>query len=290
MKCQIHFEEFAVCKGCDAKLNEYFEYKEYKKGDVYTNQTATNYILFFILSGKAEVTYNGESSLLFKDKEIGLIPLGASFDWKNMEDTNVIILCGTKEISPCDQYSASYLDPKWLNVKPSFISIPIRPRLSDFLDSIKNYLIDGINCPQMHCAKTRELSALFRAYYSLDELAEFFISMIKNTKEFEVFIMQNYQKMKGVKEFVNLSGMNVSTFIRKFKDHFGETPYQWMIKQKSKKILHELSTSSKSIADIMREYDFSDASHFNRYCKAFFGASPTELRNKIKKEKEARMS
>lgn len=286
MKCQIHFDEFAVCKGCEAKLNEYFEYKEYKKGYIYTGENPTNYILFFVISGKLQINCNDENILTFNQQEIGLIPLGYSYKWEVIEDSSVITLCGTKDISPCDQFAAKYQNNQWLNVKPSFTSIPIRPRIGDFLNSIRNYLTDGINCPQMHCAKTRELSALFRAYYSIDELAEFFITMIKNTKEFEIFIMQNYQKMKGVKEFVNLSGMNVSTFIRKFKDHFGETPYQWMIKQKSKKILHELSTSSKSIADIMREYDFSDASHFNRYCKAFFGASPTELRNKIRRENQ----
>ena len=95
--------------------------------------------------------------------------------------------------------------------------------------------------------------------------------------------MENYLKMKGVKEFVDLSGLNVNTFNRKFKAHFGMSPYQWMIKQKSKHILHSLKTSDKSIADIMREFEFSDASHFNRYCKNVFGETPSDIRKNGKR-------
>ena len=93
--------------------------------------------------------------------------------------------------------------------------------------------------------------------------------------------------MKGVKEFVDLSGMNLSTFNRKFKTHFNQSPYQWLIKQKSKHIYHELSTTNKSLATIARDFHFADASHFNRYCKAMFGASPSKIRENILNGKRA---
>ena len=114
----------------------------------------------------------------------------------------------------------------------------------------------------------------------VEELVPFFFPTVRRTHAFESFIMNNYLKVKGVQEFVDLSGMNLSTFNRKFKSHFKQSPYQWLIQQKSKHIYHDLSATNKTFAAIAREYDFSDASHFNRYCKAMFGASPSTVRKR----------
>jgi len=39
----------------------------------------------------------------------------------------------------------------------------------------------------------------------------------------------------------------------------------------------------------MKDYDFTDASHFNRFCRTMYGYSPTELR-KIFKENPEKLS
>lgn len=44
----------------------------------------------------------------------------------------------------------------------------------EFLESVKQYLDDGVVCPYMYIAKQKELSMIFRAYYPAEELVPFF--------------------------------------------------------------------------------------------------------------------
>ena len=291
MKQELFFDRHADCKICTESTNRGFLYMESCKGEKKTFEITDTFTLVFILKGKALVSCNEFTNVYFKAGEAFLLPVKSSCMWEALTDTECIVLNGSNDVSPCDKQALANHADRWLNVIPDFKALPIKPRMEEFLYSVKNYLNDGITCLQMHRVKEREMSMLLRAYYSPQELFEFFIITVRNTYEFEWFIMNNYLKMKGVKEFVDLSGMNVSTFNRKFKTHFKQSPYQWLIKQKSKHIYHALTATDKSLASISKEFYFSDASHFNRYCKTMFGTSPSELRRqasldnqKIKKE------
>lgn len=282
MKYKLYYETLEQCVKCKEKEYQAFKYLKSPTGEKFVFDNLDTYTIVFILSGEALISCNEFINVRFKEGELCMFPISADCVWETVTEATGIILASSNSHNPCDRELFKYHAEKWLNVQPSFYGLAIKPRLREFLESLKNYLEDGITCPHMHRVKEQELAMVLRAYYSTEELAEFFMPTVRDTDEFKYFIMQNYLQMKGVMEFVDLSGLNVSTFNRKFKAHFGVSPYQWMIKQKSKHIMHALATREKSIADIMREFHFSDASHFNRYCKSIFGASPTELRQQIK--------
>lgn len=276
------FSDHPQCANCKETPSEAFRYIESRAGEKFQFESSSHYMIVFILTGEAKISCNEFKDVLFKAGEMCLFPSDADCSWETVRDASGITFTSDRSHNPCDRASLNQYSEHWFNVEPALYGLSIRPRLMDFLTSVKHYLQDGITCHHLDMIKRYELSLLLRAYYSLEELSEFFMDTVKNTHEFEDLIMQNYLKMKGVKEFVNLSGLNVSTFNRKFKKHFGMSPYQWMIKQKSKHIKEALGSNDKSIASIMREFDFADASHFNRYCKAMFGASPSELREQFK--------
>lgn len=285
METKLYFCEHADCRVCTETVEKGFEYIETQKGEKYVFEMTDSYTIAFILKGSALVSCNEYIDVPFKEGEIIIWPTKSQCSWESLSDTAAIVMQGSGEMLPCDRIALKGYADYWLNAIPQFKGLAIKPRLMEFLISVKNYLNDGITCPHIHKSKQYELATIFRAYYSPDELMSFFLPIIKNTHEFEHFIMDNYLHMKGVKEFVDLSGMNLSTFNRKFKAHFKESPYQWIIKQKSKHIYHELSTTDNSLASIARNFHFSDASHFNRYCKSKFGASPSEIRKIAAKRK-----
>lgn len=289
MKPKLYFNEHADCRVCTDYADRGFKYIETKKGEKHVFDMVDTYTLVFILSGEALVSCNEFINILFREDEIVLWPMNASCSWESLTDTSAIVLFGDNDLAPCDRAVLKEHADLWLSAIPEFKGMQIRPRLKEFLYSVKNYLEDGITCPYMHKAKQRELSTLFRAYYSPQEIMSFFLPTVRETYEFETFVMNNYLKMKGLKEFVDSSGMNLAKFNRKFKALFKESPYQWLIKQKSKHIFYDLSSTDKSYASIAREYHFSDASHFNRYCKSMFGDSPTKIRENAILEKEQKL-
>lgn len=276
----IFFDQHSDCKLCKETIVGGFKYIETKKDEKYTFEMVNTYTLVFVLKGKALISCNENKDIFISAGEMALWPMNSNCAWTSVEDTASIVLEGGEGLATCDSKALREHADQWMNILPTFRTLVIKKRLNDFLYSVKDYLEDGINCPYMHKAKLLELSTVFRAYYQPGELMTFFYPTIENTHEFKTFIMNNYLKMKGVKEFVDLSGMNIGTFNRKFKAHFNMTPYQWLIKQKSKHIYYELSNTDKSFITIAKEFHFTDASHFNRYCKSMFGASPSNVRKK----------
>lgn len=286
MKPKLYFCEHADCRICNKTTDRGFKYIETRQGEKYVFEMVDTFRIAFILEGEALVSCNEHTNVLFRKNEALLWPIKANCAWESLTDTAAIVLSGDIELAPCDREALKEHAELWLNSIPEFKPLHIKPRLKEFLHTVKNYLDDGIACPYMHKTKQRELSTILRAYYPPEDLMTFFLPTVQTTHEFEYFIMNNYLEMKGVKEFVDLSGMNLSTFNRKFKAHFKETPYQWLIKQKSKHIYHELTSTNKSFIQIARQFQFTDASHFNRYCKGMFGAVPSQIRKGSLDKKE----
>lgn len=268
------------CGVCKVGIRGGFKFSETKKGEKYTFDLFGGFTLVFLLKGKAVVSCNEFIGKPVEAGEMILFPKSSSCSWISEIDTASIVLEGGGETPICDSKALREHAEKWLNVVPAFLTLPIRTRLVQLLESVKSYIEDGIDCPHMYKAKEMELSSLLRAYYTPEELMNFFMPTVCNTHEFETFVMNNYLNMKGVKEFVDLSGMNLATFKRKFKSHFKMSPYQWLIKQKSKHIYYELSATDKSFTTIARDFKFTDPSHFNRYCKTMFGATPSQIRKR----------
>lgn len=282
------FNKQINCQKCIETVQGRFKYIECSKEDKFVSKTQDSFVLIFLIEGKALISCNEFMDIPIKGGEIALCPVNSIFTWISMTRTATVILEATHNVMPiCNRISIKKDADTWLNVIPNFPILPIKERLMQFLYSIKNYLEDGIICPYMHKYKQLELSLIFREYYSPEELRPFFLPTVCNMHEFEIFVMNNYLKIKGVKEFVDLSGMNLKAFNQKFKDHFNISPYQWLIKQKSKHIYYELSSTDKSFSRIAKEFKFTDASHFNRYCKSMFGGSPSQIRKSfIEKNKE----
>ena len=280
MKAALYFNKQLDCQVCTETTDKGFKYIKTVKGEQYIFEMVDTYTIVFILTGEALISCNEFRNVHFREGQMMLWPMNSNCTWESLTDITGIVLLGDEEKSPCDKKMLSDHAHLWFNTVEELKILPIRPKMSKFLDSIKDYLDDGITCPFMHKNKQWELSIIFRAYYSPEELMRFFFPSVRMTNEFKQFVMDNYLQMKGVKEFVDLSGMSLVTFNRKFKVHFGVSPYQWLLKQKSKHIYYNLVYTDKSLVAIAKEFHFADASHFNRFCKSILGLSPSQIRKK----------
>jgi len=122
---------------------------------------------------------------------------------------------------------------------------------------------------------------LFRAYYTKEDLAVFFSPVLTNTTEFSNFVLQNYRKVKTVRELARLYSCSISSFDKKFKKAFGISPYKWMQERKVSLIYHEIYATHKPIKQIAEEQQFMSLPQFNDYCKKHFGYPPGRMRKAV---------
>lgn len=87
---------------------------------------------------------------------------------------------------------------------------------------------------------------------------------------------------RTVTDLAQMIGYGVNSFRMKFKKVFGIPAYEWLMQEKSKRLLVAIANSEDDFKNIIDEFDFSSHSHFYKFCKARFGYSPTELRKKLK--------
>jgi len=156
--------------------------------------------------------------------------------------------------------------------------LPTHPHVDSYLFDIKQKLSHNKEISQHLQDKLQtDLIALLEKCFSTKELYQFFVAMDREVLDFYKFIMNSYRN-RGLEEIIIASKLSPSTFNRRFQELFGVSPCQWIIAKRADEINRKLVDTNKSIAEIMKRYNFTDYSHFNRFCKMHLGATPTEIR------------
>ena len=155
-------------------------------------------------------------------------------------------------------------------------SIEIKPVLALFFEDISDESGLKHNTRDLQ----DEMRSLLKKAYSRKALLHFMALLDDGVSVFYDFINRNFSKYKGVEELILLSGLTQSTFNRKFREYFGNSPYQWILARRADQIARRLREGGEPIGLIMRDFGFTDASHFNRFCRSMFGKTPTQMRNK----------
>lgn len=275
--------EHKLCGNYIANSNLEFMHYGIKEHEILTYfHEAYNYILF-IRSGEIELLCN-EHVRILKSGEIILIPKASEFAIKGIANTDIVIHCFERIQKLYDHLAFEkllvYSDKKNYKFGPT----KLLPAFNPFLDSIVFYLNNKINCKHMHEVKQAEMLMLFRLFYSKEECAEFFYPIINSNIEFKNLVLDHYKKVKKVHELAEICCLSLSTFNRKFKLFFNDSPYQWMQKQKARHIQMKLRDPNIPICDIIEEFGFSSSGHFTTYCKIHFNMTPTQLRKKLMDE------
>lgn len=155
-----------------------------------------------------------------------------------------------------------------------------------FLNQLAIYFQDGVGDEDtLYELKLRELAFILKEYYAEDIDFSCFSTHTSSEGDFKEKVMMSFMKAKTVVELAELCGYGLKSFQRMFNLHFGETPYQWMRKQMASHIEARLLDSAVPIKQIVAEFGFSSVSHFNTFCKKYFGATPKKVRNNSYKKK-----
>lgn len=263
-------------------LKKRFSYVELDAGQEVEREDfrECHYILFF-LSGKVEVIYCGSRPRLIEGGSMIFLGRLVDCELKVLEPVRIVSLAFDDLANACDKITLQNLVPISSLLKYEFDKLEIRPPLNNFLDLILMYLEDKIPGLYLWREKQKELFILLRTYYTSEELAMFFYPLVGKNIDFKKMVFDSYMTVGSIKEFADKSGYSPVVFQRRFKEVFGETVYQWMQRQKAEHIKHRLMTEDVNLKELVDEFEFASAAHLNKFCKIWFGMSPSELRETL---------
>ena len=254
-----------------------FSYVETSEKVLVTTETVSRNYLFLFIKGEACVTCNQFYNRQFKAGEMVVIPRSSKLRWETDKGTQVLILGFDIPKSPCEKFNFQSLYKYNNEIEYDFQPLPIRYPITTYSDMLIYLLKNQMNCGHMHSIKQQELFLLLRGFYLKKELAVLFYPIIGKDMDFKDFILENYKNVNNTNELVDLSCMGKSAFFVKFKEEFGITAKQWLLKQKVKSVQFELSKPGVTIKDVMAACGFDSPAILNQFCRQHLDSTPGQL-------------
>lgn len=259
--------------------NSIFNITRYKEGQKQSNYKTSISKILFLYKGQIKVFFNdlNESILLEEDKMLFL-----------PEDTNIRIegiQSSLSVVMKIENYDILYRQANLTRItledleskKNSLTSLPIKT----ILKSLSNILIELTEQEIIHInyqeLMRRMIFTLIDIIYSKEEVINFFYPIINKGLLFRNYILNSYTKTSTVNDFIQASGLSRTTFYKTFKEEFGISAKQWLIKQKMDYILDRFKDRSIPLKEIMLDAGFETHSQFTRFCKTNFNHTPSEL-------------
>ncbi|MBK5722756.1 helix-turn-helix transcriptional regulator [Dysgonomonas sp. Marseille-P4677] len=270
------------------------------KGQIWPSR-ALNSKVVFVTNGTLSISYDKTSKDKLPKGTILLLAIGCQFNIYAEEDTSLVIVYLPnkpnneeltlykllfKDILSEKHYNADHLPLQIKNTKKNDVYyLTIKECLWTYLENLNERIKDGLKSDIFFELKLKELFLLLRAYYSKEELFNFFAPLQHWEQDFYSTVINNFHNVKTIKELADLTNYSISGFEKKFKRIFNISAGNWIKQQKSMAILNEISNEETPFKNICFQNGFSSLSHFNNYCKLHFGQTPGEIRRNKKGKK-----
>ncbi|MCC8155189.1 MAG: AraC family transcriptional regulator, partial [Tannerellaceae bacterium] len=280
----LYIEEHLACKNYVSDFNIGFNHIHAKAGDTLDLDDKDSNFLLFVLEGEMVFSSNVYNNLQVPGGQVLFAAQDTKLHGECITDSNYLILSFDNQFTLCDQLALEALLP--FIEEPSY-TLDIRPPMQMVIDSVTFFLSHKIQCRHLHSIKQKEIFLIFRTFYTKQEMACFLSPILNRDLDFKAFILKHYQEVKTVEELAELCHVSVRSFNRKFNEYFDDSPYSWILKQKSKHVKTRLADGKTPFADIIKEFGFSSPAHFTTYCKKQFGSNPSKLRRQLVAENHA---
>jgi len=238
--------------------------------------------ILFVKQGSFKILNDPTQEIVVNESEMIFIPPFTPFKAVALNPLYLISFAFDNNVNFCNKLSLTPRNITCESFLDGFKVMNINTHLHVFLTGISSYLDDNISCMGLFFIKQSEFFFIMKTYYSQEEIVRFFCSILCNKNDFKRTVLNSYSKDSSVSELAAKNNMTVKTFTRRFKENFGDTPYQWLIKQNVKEIRMKLADLDIQIKDIAYEFGFTSASHFTNFCKTQMNESPQAIREKMK--------
>lgn len=127
--------------------------------------------------------------------------------------------------------------------------------------------------------KLKELIAILLQSEGSPKVIEIMSNLFeKRTFEFREIIKSHIFSPLSIHDLAQLTNLSLSSFKKQFKRVFNDTPNNYLIGERIKKVAQLLPHSDESITNIAYDCEFKTLAHMSRVFKATYGVSPSEYR------------
>jgi AraC-like DNA-binding protein len=267
-------------------FNIEFQLKQERKDKtIHIKERHLNHILFLV-EGEMNISYHEFRNHLCKAGEMIFIPQDSIAVAESYTEVRYLLLSFNNQIILHEDLGWSELKD-YDSERDVFHKLDIRPPLQDVLDSVSFYLKNKVGDPHLNEVKEKEIFLMLKVFYTGQEVARFLKPLLKQDMDFKAYVIKHYTNARNVEELAKLCDLSVRSFTRKFKEHFGDSPYRWILRQKANQIKILLADKKISMQAIIKEYGFSSPAHFTTYCKKQLGLTPSMYRNTLNGKHDA---
>lgn len=94
------------------------------------------------------------------------------------------------------------------------------------------------------------------------------------------YIRFNLASDLSVENLAEKAHMSQPTFFRVFKSYFGQTPMEYINRERIQKASELLKSQEKSVTDVCFEVGYNNASYFIKQFRMYYGLTPNQFRKK----------
>ena len=154
--------------------------------------------------------------------------------------------------------------------------LPIVPLIGRMLNGMQ-----GMETPCYHMLKQYELFFLMKASYANRELACFFNAILRPVHDFRAFVESNYANTDTLEDIAGKANLSKSYFIKRFKESFGISVHQWLVKQKEEQLKKMLVAGKYDTEEMARRLGLKSQKGLYQFCRQRFRCSMTELKEQL---------
>ena len=152
------------------------------------------------------------------------------------------------------------------------------------LENFRNSIIILLDNPELADEsiiknKLKEFVLLMAKSQNAPSQLDFLAALFKPIDiEFKSTIQHNLYSNLSLEEIARLCHLSISSFKRKFKSTFDDSPKKYIAKKKVEKAAELLKTPGLRISDIAYDVGFDSLATFNRNFTNLYGKSPSQYR------------
>ncbi len=235
--------------------------------------------ILMVYKGKIQLCLPHRQPLIVDQKHLLLIPPRTSVHIDAQTQSHLLWFSLQEGIYMCPSFRLEELVPHVKENSHRSGLLRFNSGINCYLNGLLPFLNSELCCQQYLRIKLKELLFCLRGYYTKEELACLFSTVLNEDFMFRDRVYACIRNNLKVSELAQELGMCYTRLFNLFYQVFGTSPKEFIDTYKKEQLLHELKCGIKPLKILPFEYGFGSYSAFSRFCMTHLGAKPTEIRS-----------